>query len=281
MLFGLNFPLSGIFSDIAAVADLAQEAEASGWDGCFVWDHLSIVAAERLADPWLALALIAHATERIRLGPLVTPLFRRHTGKLAYETVTLDHLSKGRLILGAGLGSDVFREISAFGGPLDDKIRAQMLDEGLAILMGLWSGQPFSFVGKHYHLEHAQVIPPCLQSPRIPIWIAASGQRRSPLRRAAQYDGVVPVSGDLSSSLRPAQVRDMVSYIQRFRSREDPFDVVHFGQAAGLRPDQARAVIDSYGEVGVTWWIETMPFEAQPFELIRERVRRGPPFRGF
>ena len=281
MRFGLNLPLTGIFSDIALAARLAREAEASGWDGCFVWDHLSIAGAARLADPWLALALIAQATKRIRLGPLVTPLFRRHAAKLAYETVTLDHLSQGRLILGAGLGSDVFREISAFGGPLDDKIRAQMLDEGLAVLAGLWSGQPFSFTGKHYRLERAQVVPPCLQSPRIPIWIAASGQRRSPLRRAAQYDGVVPVSGDLKSSLSPAQISEMVSYIQRFRSPHEPFDVVHFGAAAGPRPAQAQTLIDSYAEAGVTWWIETLPLEAPAFAPIRERVRRGPPLRAF
>src|ERR1700759_1609985 len=145
MRFGLSFPLAEQLSDVAAAAELAREAEAAGWDGFFVWDHLSLAGAQPIADPWQALALIAQATRRIRLGPLVTPLYRHHPAKLALETITLDHLSRGRLIMGAGLGSDLFHEISAFGGPLDDMLRAEMLDEGLAILTGLWSGQPFSF----------------------------------------------------------------------------------------------------------------------------------------
>jgi alkanesulfonate monooxygenase SsuD/methylene tetrahydromethanopterin reductase-like flavin-dependent oxidoreductase (luciferase family) len=106
MHFGLSFPLACQLNDIAAVAELAREAEVAGWDGCVVWDHLKLIGTQPLADPRTALALIAHATQRIRFGPLVTPLFRRNPSKLALETVTLDHLSKGRLILGLGLGSD-------------------------------------------------------------------------------------------------------------------------------------------------------------------------------
>ena len=249
MRFGLSLPLAGIFSDVAEIAKLAQEAEACGWDGCFVWDHLNIAGVQRLADPWIALALMAQATKHIRLGSLVTPLFRPHPGKLAYETVTLDHFSGGRLILGAGLGSDAFGEIGAFGGPLDDKVRAQMLDESLIILTGLWTGQPFSFAGKHYHLEQAQVIPACLQTPRIPIWIAATGLRQAPLRRAARFDGVVPVKGDLHSSLTPAEVQEIVFSIKRLRGPDEPFEVVHFGSVAGLTAAQTQAVTDAYSKV--------------------------------
>ena len=162
MRFGLNFPLAGIFSNLRVTTELAREAEASGWDGFFVWDHILIDGAHSVADPWLALALIADATSRLVIGPLVTPLYRRHPAKLAQETVTLDHLSNGRLILGAGLGSDEFSEISVFGGPLDDVIRAQLLDEGLEILAGLWTGKQFSFDGDHYHIQDAQMVrPPC------------------------------------------------------------------------------------------------------------------------
>ena len=145
MRFALNLPLAGIFSDISLVAQLAKEAEASGWDGCFVWDHLRLTGTTSNADPWLALALVAHETTRIKLGPLVTPIFRRHLGKLAQETTTLDHLSNGRLIMGIGLGSDEFGEISAFGGPIDDLIRSEMLEEGLEILTRLWDGERVSF----------------------------------------------------------------------------------------------------------------------------------------
>ncbi|HTT75482.1 MAG TPA: LLM class flavin-dependent oxidoreductase [Candidatus Binataceae bacterium] len=276
MRFGLDIPLTGVFSDLTVVANVAQEAEAYGWDGCFVWDHLRIAGTRQLADPWLALALIAQATKRIRFGPLVTPLFRRHLGKLAYETVSLDHLSDGRLVFGVGLGSDVFGEISAFGGPLDDRVRAEMLDEGLTVLTGLWSGQPFDFEGKHIRIKRAQVNPPCLQSPRIPIWIAASWRHKRPMRRAARYDGVVPVRGDLSGPLTPEEVREMGAYIKGFRSADNAFDVLHFGLTNGLQPADARKLAASYGLAGVTWWIETLPLEAQ-LDQVLERVRLGPP----
>jgi alkanesulfonate monooxygenase SsuD/methylene tetrahydromethanopterin reductase-like flavin-dependent oxidoreductase (luciferase family) len=275
MHFGLSFPLACQLSDVVAAAELAREAEVAGWDGCFVWDHLKLIGTQPLADPWLALALMAHATQRIRFGPLVTPLFRRNPSKLAFETVTLDHLSRGRLILGLGLGSDLFGEISAFGGPQDDKVRAEMLDEGLAILTGLWSGQPFSIEGKYHRLHNAQLIPSCFQSPRIPIWIAASWLRTAPLRRAARYDGVVPVYGDVAGVLTPSQLHELLAYIKRFRSSDDPFDVVRFSLPHDA---QNRQLIEPLASAGVTWWIETISLdETNDLEQIRQRIRLGPP----
>ena len=275
--FGLNFPLAGILSNVSLVAQLAKEAEASGWDGCFVWDHLRITGTASNADPWLALALIAHETTRIKLGPLVTPIFRRNLGKLAQETTTLDHLSDGRLIMGIGLGSDEFGEISAFGGPINDLIRSEMLEEGLEILTRLWSGQRVSFEGKHHRIRDAQILPPCLQSPRIPIWIAASWGHKRPMRRAARFDGVVAVRGDMTSSLKPAAMREMTCYIAEFRTSTSAFDIVHFGQTANLSDREARLYVQAYADVGVTWWIETLPLNVEKIEPIRERIRRGPP----
>src|SRR5580658_3833052 len=212
MRFGLSFPLACQLSDVAAVAELAKEAEIAGWDGVFVWDHLKLIGTPSLADPWVALALIAQATQRIRFGTLVTPLFRRNPAKLAFETVTLDHLSQGRLILGVGLGSDLFGEISAFGGPLDDRVRAQMLDEGLAVLMGLWSGEPFSFSGTYFKVNDTCFLPAPVQFPRIPIWVAGTWPKRPPFRRAARYDGVIPVTGDIRSALSAADLSELIDY---------------------------------------------------------------------
>ena len=277
MRFGLNFPLAGKFSDLEATSELAKEAEVAGWDGCFVWDHLRIADAKSVADPWMALALIAQATSRITIGPLVTPLYRRHLGKLAQETVTLDHLSNGRLVMGVGLGSDEFGEISAFEGPLDDVVRAKMLDEGLEILTGLWTGKRFIFNGEYYRIRDAQNVPACYQSPRIPVWIAASWQRKRPMRRAARFDGVVAVRGDMRSSLTATAVGEMVSYINGFRDSGSPFDIVHFGQTADLLAGDARAYVASYAGVGVTWLVETIPFDTESIEQTRRRIRRGPP----
>ncbi len=147
MRFAIDLPISGQYADPRLLGELARDAENAGWDGCFIWDHLQVSNAEPLVDPWIALATMAVMTERISIGPMVTPLFRRRPWKLARESVSLDHLSRGRLTLGVGLGSDLFKEITTFGGPLADKDRAEMLDEGLAVLLGLWSGEEFAFRG--------------------------------------------------------------------------------------------------------------------------------------
>src|SRR5262249_16514818 len=192
----------------------------------FVWDHINVGWPDPVADPWIALAAMACATKRIRLGPLVTPLPRRSPWKLARETVTLDHLSGGRLILGVGLGADVFGEISTFGGPLDDKLRAEVLKEGLAILPGLWSGEKFSFAGRHYQVGQTQFLPVPRQQPRIPIWLAGTWPRKNPFRRAARYDGIVPMSGNIETQLTSSDIRDIARFIAERRTSADQFDIV-------------------------------------------------------
>jgi alkanesulfonate monooxygenase SsuD/methylene tetrahydromethanopterin reductase-like flavin-dependent oxidoreductase (luciferase family) len=166
-------------SDPRLVADLAREAEDAGWDGFFVWDHIRYSApVEAVSDPWIVLAAVASATERVRLGPLVTPLARRRIHKLARETVTLDRLSQGRLVLGVGLGGDRHDEFEPFGDPADPVERGRLLDEGLEKLAGYWDGG---------------LLPPPVQRPRIPVWVAARYPNRRPVRRAARWDGLFPI----------------------------------------------------------------------------------------
>src|SRR3954451_13797062 len=171
-------PFDELF-DPNVVARLAVAAEERGWDGFFLWDHIRYSAPTRaVADPWIALSAIAAATDRLRIGPLVTPLSRRRVQKLARETVTLDHLSHGRLVLGAGLGSDNHGELEPFGEVADPRERARLLDEGLDRLAAFWAGE---------------FEPGPVQRPRIPVWVAARWPNRRPLRRAARYDGVFPI----------------------------------------------------------------------------------------
>jgi alkanesulfonate monooxygenase SsuD/methylene tetrahydromethanopterin reductase-like flavin-dependent oxidoreductase (luciferase family) len=166
-------------SDPRLVAELAREAEMAGWDGFFVWDHIRYSPpAEAVSDPWIVLAAIATATDRVRLGPLVTPLARRRVHKLARETVTLDRLSGGRLVLGVGLGGDRHGEFEPFGDPADPVERGRLLDEGLEKLRGYWDGG---------------LLPPPVQRPRIPVWVAARYPNRRPVRRAARWDGLFPI----------------------------------------------------------------------------------------
>jgi alkanesulfonate monooxygenase SsuD/methylene tetrahydromethanopterin reductase-like flavin-dependent oxidoreductase (luciferase family) len=275
--FGVDLPISGGYSEPRLLMRLAAEAEDAGWDGCFLWDHIGVGGAARAADPWIALAAIATATTRIEIGPMVTPIFRRSPWKLARETVTLDRLSGGRLIFGAGLGSDMFGEISMIGGPLDDRIRAEMLDEGLEILTGLWRGEPYSFAGKHYRIANARFTPAPERSPRIPIWIAGTWPKKPPFRRAARYDGVLPVTGDLKTPISPGQFREIIRYIREIRSANEPFDFAHIGGTPGKSLDQDRETVAPYAAAGATWWLESIAPARQSLDDVRARIRRGPP----
>lgn len=176
---GIYVSPSDELSDPRLVAELAAEAEAAGWDGFFVWDHLRYSTPRgEVADPWVTLAAVAMCTERVRIGPLVTPLSRRRVHKVARETVTLDRLSGGRLVLGVGLGSDNHGELDFPGEISDPRARARLLDDGLARLEAYWGGE---------------LPPPPVQQPRIPVWVAGRYPAKAPLRRAARWDGYFPI----------------------------------------------------------------------------------------
>jgi alkanesulfonate monooxygenase SsuD/methylene tetrahydromethanopterin reductase-like flavin-dependent oxidoreductase (luciferase family) len=225
------------------------------------------------ADPWIALAAIALRTERIRLGTLVTPVPRRRPWKLAREVTTLDHLSGGRMILGVGLGDPSDEEFEWFGElGVDHPTRARMLDEGLAILDGLWRGEPFEFVGEFYRLHEMTFTPRPLQQPRVPIWVGGWWPNWAPFRRAARWDGVVP--GRLDRPLSPEDVRDLVHYVGVQRCGSEPFEVVVAEVTAADRP-AAKERVGAFAEAGATWWLEKGG--AQPAEIIRTKVRQGPP----
>jgi alkanesulfonate monooxygenase SsuD/methylene tetrahydromethanopterin reductase-like flavin-dependent oxidoreductase (luciferase family) len=170
------------------LAELAIRAEIRGWDGVFLWDHVAYrPPVDAIADPWVALAAIATATDRIRIGTLVTALSRRRVQKLARETVTLDRLSGGRLVLGVGLGVEGNGELEPFGEVTAPRERARLLDEGLETLVRLWGGG-FS--------------PPPLQPDGIPVWVAARWPNRRPLRRAARWHGLFPTDLPDPTALR-------------------------------------------------------------------------------
>ncbi len=192
MKFALDLPNLGPFGDARVLADLAQRAESAGWDGFFIWDHVFWRGwAWPHVDPWVALAAVALSTERIRLGTMVTPIPRRRPQKLARETVSIDHLSGGRLILGVGSGGSV-TEFDNMGETEIPRERGARLDEGLEILTRLWSGQPVDYVGEHLKVTGATFLPVPVQLPRIPIWVAGNWPHKKPMRRAARYDGVFP-----------------------------------------------------------------------------------------
>ena len=238
----------GELADPCLLVELASLAEARGWDGFFLWDHVAYRAPVRaVADPWVALSAVASATGRLRLGPLVTPLSRRRVQKLARETVTLDGLSNGRLTLGVGLGSDRNNELEPFGEVVDARERARLLDEGLDRLNAFWGGE-------------FEPLP--VQRPRIPIWVAGRWPNRRPVRRAARWDGLFPI--DLPG---PAALAELASEVRELRPGGDPFELVS-EIAPGDDPGP-------WEEAGATWVLTGFGSQPRTAEL-REAIEAGP-----
>jgi alkanesulfonate monooxygenase SsuD/methylene tetrahydromethanopterin reductase-like flavin-dependent oxidoreductase (luciferase family) len=276
MRYAINIPNFGLIGDARALAELAHEAEESGWDGFFLWDHIGANWGEsRFADPWLALTAIALATSRITLGPLVTPLPRRRPWKVAREAVTLDHLSNGRLVLGVGIGSDHGQEYSAYGEDPDDRPHGAMLDEALEVITRLWSEELVDYDGEQYHVHGARHLPGPLQKPRIPIWVAAYWPNKKPFRRAALWDGVVPlVNGE---GMPPDDLRAALAYTLPLRPNPAaPYEALTVGHLEGVDQGADAAIIAEWADAGATWFQEGfMPDD--DLDFVRARIHLGPP----
>ncbi len=263
--------------DLRTLIELAVEAEAAGWDGVFYWDAIYIESAGLMYDPWVVLAALATHTKRVRIGAVLTPLSRRRPWKLARETVTLDHLSNGRLILPVGLGALDDGGFTKVGEVADRKMRAELLDEGLEILTGLWSGQPFSFQGQHYHLEEMTFLPSALQSPRIPIWVVGAWPRIKSMQRVLRYDGLLAAKLPEDGEMTPADIRAMKAFIDEHRTATTPFDIVWEGETPAEDREQAISIVRPWAEAGVTWWTETRWGYTLRLEEVRTRIKAGPP----
>jgi probable F420-dependent oxidoreductase len=283
MKFGIYLPNFGAYGDARVLADLAVDAEDADWDGFFIWDHIAGWNLP-MVDPWVALAAIAASTRRIRIGTTVTPLPRRRPWKLAREAVSIDHLSGGRLTLGVGIGGG-HAEWSHLGEETDLKKRGAMLDEALSVLVGLWSGEPFSFTGDYYRIDNAQFFPKPLQQPRIPIWVGGNWPYKAPFRRAAKWDGVFPLFDVEENEEELAQLDDLIRYVNEHRRLEQPLEIVIMGVTDSAVSEDALKLVRQRADLGATWWLEAMtPFRAGkgyedqwPVEAMRERILQGPP----
>ena len=278
MKYGVALPLSGIEGNIEQLIEWAHIAEEAGWDGVFLEDYIVYWGAQGVTyDPWLTLTAMALRTRRVKLGVTVTPLPSRLPWKIAREAITLDHLSNGRLILGFGLGDPQDRY---FGESIDFNQRAEMLDEGLDILVGLMSEQPFSYQGKHYHVNEITFRPGPLQKPRIPIWLGGFWPRKAPTLRAARWDGFCPAKvpdeqGD--GYIKPEDIRAIQSLVAQHRTDAAPFDLIAGGNSSGTDPAQARAHVETFSEAGATWWMEfLLPDPGESAEALA-RLKQGPP----
>jgi alkanesulfonate monooxygenase SsuD/methylene tetrahydromethanopterin reductase-like flavin-dependent oxidoreductase (luciferase family) len=244
----IDVGLFGELADPRVAARLAARTEERGWDGFFVWDHIAYRAPVRaVADPWVALAAVACATSRVRLGALVTPLSRRRVHKVARETATLDLLSSGRLIFGAGLGSARNNELEPFGEVTDPRERARLLDHGLDALASYWAGE-------------FEPVP--VQQPRPPVWVAGQWPNRRPVRRALRWDGLFTIGLP-----GPQALAELAADIRDARPADAPFDLI-----TELPPDTD---LRPWERAGLTWAVTY--FGPQPTENeVRAVIDAGP-----
>lgn len=279
MQFGVTLPFD---EEPSLTVQLACDAEAAGWDGVFVWDGING------NDAWVTLAAIAASTERIKLATMLTPISRRRPWKLAQEAATLDRLSGGRAILPVGLGAPE-TGFDLFGEETDRKRRAEMLDEGIDVLTGLWSGEPFSYEGKHYPVGETTWFPVPVQRPRVPIWVVGAWPRMKSMRRVLRCDGIIPQKmGGTQPPASPEEAWAMMSpddirAIRKWLAENgaaDSFDVVWEGDTPGDEPARAAEITRMWAEAGVTWWLEAVwnaPRTRAGVEGMRERINQGPP----
>lgn len=256
------------FADLAepnALLEVAQAAEEYGWDGIFLWDHVlrDPEETELVGSATVSMAAIAAMTNRIRFGALVTPITRRRPQVFARETIALDRLSNGRLIVGLGLGVDRGGELSRFGEVLDPVLRGQRLDEGAEILLALWSGKTVDITGEHFSAEGVRFLPGPVQRPHPPLWFAARQGARRPILRAARIgDGVHAIEMDAEA------IKKMAEVIASERGSLDGFDIV-----CPVEPGTAG---DEWDGCGVTWAMHSFASTAPIAEILRV-VTAGPP----
>lgn len=284
MRYALTLPNGGECSDPRTLASFAARAEVAGWDAVFLEDYIVYenatyhsIPGSPTHDPWVALSAMAVSTERVKLGTSVSAPARRRPWKLARETTSLDHLSNGRVILGVGLGDVRDKGFAAMGEVTDARRRVERLDEGLEIIAGLWSGQPFSYRGAHYTVEEVTFLPTPIQSPRVPIWVGGGWPRKGPVRRAARWDGACfykDTSDGAWQDMTPADVRALGEAIHEQRTAATPFDLMLGGQQRHADWVRERDLRRSLAEAGATWWNEWVP--AAPRDVMERAIERGP-----
>jgi alkanesulfonate monooxygenase SsuD/methylene tetrahydromethanopterin reductase-like flavin-dependent oxidoreductase (luciferase family) len=267
----VKFGVIVVMGDPRTAADLAAEAETAGWDGVFYWDGVAISESDTY-DPWVVMAAMAMRTERVTLGAIVTPPSRRRPWKLARETITLDRLSNGRLVLPVGLGALDDAAFGNVGEPTEAKVRAELLDETLEILVGLWSGEPFAYAGKHYRFGPMTFRPTPVQQPRIPIWVVGAWPSDKSMRRTMRYDGLIAQTDS------PEVLADIVDTMDRLRlpdDRDRSFEVIAQGRTS-LDPGNRKRTVGAFASAGATWWIDA-DWEAPTVDALRRRIHAGPP----
>lgn len=293
MRYGLDVTAAGPWGRPDQIAELAALAERCGWDGVFCEDYLTFPKEDGAPanapppdtyDVWIALALVAQATQRMTLGTMVTPMPARKPATVALQALTVDHLSDGRLVLGVGLGDDELSNVTAFGHTGSLRERADQLDEALEIVTRLWSGETVSFDGEHHHLDNARMRPRPLARPRIPIWVGGALTKPRPRRRALRWDGaclyrIAPEAG--WEDVTPDDVRRLRADAEQRPGGPDGsggFSIVVGGRERATDPDKLtadRRYVADLADAGADWWQEYVP-PRLTLDEARRRIEAGP-----
>jgi alkanesulfonate monooxygenase SsuD/methylene tetrahydromethanopterin reductase-like flavin-dependent oxidoreductase (luciferase family) len=275
--FGVFLPAFGDFAEPDRLVELAVAVEEHGWDGLFLWDHLQAWPGLPVADAFVSAAAVAQATERIRIGMMVTPLARRRPWVFARQTVTLDRLSHGRLVVGVGLGDDGWGEFGSFAGELTDAVeRGRALDESLELVEHFWSGEEVRHEGERFRVSAPAFLPRPVQDP-LPVWVACVWPHRRPLARAARRAGCFPLleQGDPPLLPDPAQVAEVRRELLALGAAED-VDIVCRGATGLVPPGELAPGLRACADAGMTWWLDSYA-PAEPAEEVLDCVRAGPP----
>ena len=212
-----------------------------------------------------ALAAV-RTNSRIRLGTLLTPPSRRRPWELASQVATVDRLSEGRVTLSVGLGA-IDSGFDKFGEECDRRVRAELLDEALDIVTGLWNGQPFSYSGKHYTIEPTEfpTIGDTVQKPRVPIWCVGMIGKPKSMARALRWDGLLP-SGD------KAGTSPTLDQIRAVRDDSATASTTSSSRVPGSEHSPA-----AWARAGATWWIESMWNAVREVDAVARRQRPPDP----
>jgi alkanesulfonate monooxygenase SsuD/methylene tetrahydromethanopterin reductase-like flavin-dependent oxidoreductase (luciferase family) len=271
--FGLFFPPFGELADPGRVAALAAVAEQAGWSGLFPWDHMLATPGMAVGDPWIAMAAAAVATRDIRLGAMVTPLARRRPWSLARQAAALDLLSRGRLVIGAGLGDDGWKEFSSFGEAADPRERGVLLDESLQVLRRLLAGEAVDFGGQRLTVHATPFLPRPVQDP-LPIWVACRWPNRRPLARAARMQGCFPIFPGDPPLPDAADLAALRAELGRLGAPAG-YDLAVRCALRLLTPAQRSTALATAEESGVTWLLEGFR-PGQPAAEVEDIAAAGP-----
>jgi len=261
MRHGLLVANVGPYADVRTTVELAQTAEEAGWEAFLVWDHLAFVWGRPAADPWITLAAVGMSTERIAIGTGVTPVARRRPHVLAHQIATLDRLTGGRVIFGAGLGGG-HGEFAKFGESEEERPRAELLDEGLEVIRRLLDGEVVHHHGEHFTVDGVQLLP--APERHVPIWIGGMSKRAR--ARATRYDAWFADT---------ATTHEMGTTPEELAALLEGYDIDEVAVMGFSEPGQ-RDLHEAYERAGGDWWIEQIHYLRGDLDAMRARIEAGP-----